>query len=295
MYTLLRHFRLRDAAAIEFPYFAVSLLLAELFYKRVYGKAGESRSRSLRCCGIPGRLGVATPPDEVEQPRNSLHDKVTEALLDIAKNCGDNVKDLDAANGVFNGDPLGTDLAVLFLLFGGPLFAPGLLGGLLNGCAFGSIALEALVLKHRTAVREGIVLLIDGSLVVFAARLGCPQAQHLTGCLFGEDDVLLGVALLLAAVLFPAIFAVLRTADRPFRAVEDELQFRAGFHQFLRVSRRSPGQFLFISQGLLDNRSQAMNPLVRLPLADTEQEPQHFLRWVVPEIEQDEEQLVFIL
>src|SRR3954469_3319842 len=113
--------------------------------RRVYWKSGERRNWS-RCCGIPGRLGVATPPDEVEQPRNSLHDKVTEALLDIAKNCGDNVKDLDAANGVFNGDPLGTDLAVLFLLFGGPLFAPGLLGGLLNGCAFGSIALEALVL-----------------------------------------------------------------------------------------------------------------------------------------------------
>ena len=33
MYTLVRHFQIRDGVAIEFPSFAVSLALAELFYQ----------------------------------------------------------------------------------------------------------------------------------------------------------------------------------------------------------------------------------------------------------------------
>src|SRR3954466_9874263 len=59
-------------------------------------------------------------------------------------------------------------------------------------------------------------------------------------------------------------------------------------------SASTPPQTSPKSSWFSPNNGRAMNPLVRLPLADTEQEPQHFLRWVVPEIEQDEEQLVFI-
>src|SRR5215212_11321214 len=91
---------------------------------------------------------IATAANEVKQAANSLHDKIIESILDIAKDNRDNMKDLDAANGVFNRDTFGTDGAVDFLLFRVQLFTTRFLGGLLNSGTFGSIALEAGVLKQ---------------------------------------------------------------------------------------------------------------------------------------------------
>src|SRR5205823_13634176 len=57
------------------------------------------------------------------------------------------------------------------------------------------------------------------------------QAKDFTRCLFGDDDVFLGVTLLFAAIVFTTIFAVLRATDRPVRAVDDERQLGTVLHE----------------------------------------------------------------
>src|SRR5262249_23049004 len=89
--------------------------------------------------------------ERLQQSTDSLHDKVLEALLDVAEYRCDTLEDLHGANGVFNQDPFAADLAVLFLLFRAQLLATRFLGGLLRRGSFGGITLESDVLEQGTS------------------------------------------------------------------------------------------------------------------------------------------------
>src|SRR5262245_4495391 len=177
------------------------------------------------------------------------------------------MEDLDAADGMLNRDALRANQAVSGLLLGAEFFAAGLLGGLHGGGAFGVVALEAGVLEQRAALGEGVALLIGAGLVVLAARLRRPQPEHPPGPILGDDDVLLGVTLLLAGVVLAACLAVLGAADGPVGAVDEEQKLRAGLQQLLQLTGLPHGQLPFVAQGFLDDRRQPVDPLVGLPLA----------------------------
>src|SRR4051794_35832046 len=98
---------------------------------------------------------------------------------------------------------------------------------------------------------------------------------------------------LAAAVLAPSPLAVLRSAGGAVGAVDDELGVVAGPEHFAQIRCRTRRELDFAPQGLPENRRQAVNPLVRLSLAEAEPEGQNFLRRVVPEVKQDKEEFVF--
>jgi hypothetical protein len=125
-----------------------------------------------------------------------------------------------------------------------------------------------------------------------AARLGLPQTHDLASRLVGQHDVLLGVPLLLATVVVLATLAVLRAADGTFGAVEQEGQARAGGQHVVALGGRAGGQLQLVAQGLVDQRSQAVDPVVGLALAKAEQEGPCLLGRVMAEVEEQEQQLV---
>ena len=77
------------------------------------------------------------------------------------------------------------------------------------------------------------------------AFTGRPQGLDFAAAFVGDDDVLDGVAFLLAAVVLLLALAVVRALDRALGAVHDEGQVGTGC-QDLRYRRRLPSrQLLF--------------------------------------------------
>src|SRR5947209_17358623 len=73
----------------------------------------------------PKSGSATTSAAEVKQAARHLHHKVIKALLDVAKNRGHNVEDLDTTQGVFHANPFLADRPIFRFLFGGYTLAEG--------------------------------------------------------------------------------------------------------------------------------------------------------------------------
>src|SRR3954451_14811370 len=68
--------------------------------------------------GRPKLGSATTSAAEVKQPAGHLHHQVIKAFLDVAKDRGHDLEDLDATQGVFHANPFLADGAIVGFLFG---------------------------------------------------------------------------------------------------------------------------------------------------------------------------------
>ena len=108
----------------------------------------------------------------------------------------------------------------------------------------------------------------------------------------GDEQVLLAVAFLLAAVVFLLLVLVLGSAYRPLDSIEDQqAQVRYFGQECLQVSGTAGGQKQLTSKHRVDQGRESLDPLARLGLAHAKEQSHHFLQGVALEIKQEENQL----
>jgi hypothetical protein len=240
------------------------------------------------------RLGDLQPEikAQVAQATGGHHHQVVKGRAMVAEDLVDDPEDLDTADAVFDPDAFAGDRLIRFLFGGGEFTAAWFLLGLVSRRAEWLIALEAGIFLEPTAGREEEGGLIHGRFIMLLALTSRTQGLDFAGAFGGDDDILDRVALLLATVVLALAFSVFRTLDRAFRAVDDERQVGTGGQDLCYRGGLLRWQLLFVAQGLVQDRSQPVNPGAGLPLADPKEETLGRLRRIHTEVEQDEDQFV---
>jgi hypothetical protein len=109
-----------------------------------------------------------------------------------------------------------------------------------------------------------------------------------------EDDVLVGVGLLLAAVVQGLFFRVFRPLTPTFGAVDDEAWLRFGSGLTVGKLTGIPlGTNAEIVRRLLEDRQQPMNPVVHPWLTQVKEFAHDDLKGIGLEVNQDKQELVF--
>ena len=142
----------------------------------------------------------------------------------VAEDSVHDAEDLGAADTVFAADAFAGDGLIRFFLSRGQFAPARFLLGLVSRRAGWFITLEAGIFPNPAAGRKEEVSFIHRCLIMLLAFTGRPQGLDLTAGLVGDDDVLDGMAFLLAAVVLLLALAVVRALDRALGAVHDEGQ-----------------------------------------------------------------------
>jgi hypothetical protein len=156
------------------------------------------------------------------------------------------------------------------------------------------IPLESSILVQDCLRRIGNSFRIGNLLVVRLAHASMAQEVDAFAWQGHDDDVLVGVRLLLAAVVQGLFFRVFRPLTPTFGAVDDEAWLRFGRGLALgKVTGIPLGTIAEISQSLLENRQQAMNPIVHLRLTQIKEFAQDGLNRIGLEVNQDKQEFIF--
>ncbi len=109
----------------------------------------------------------------------------------------------------------------------------------------------------------------------------------------GQDDVLAGMALLLAGVVSRLARFVLRPLDRTLGAVQEHfLGFRKGLKELLDARNLPRGQGEFLPQGRFHDRAQMVVGVPDVPPVAVIEEAQHLESGIDAVVQEDEEELV---
>lgn len=165
--------------------------------------------------------------------------------------------------------------------------------GLLREDARRLIALKARVLVERGVGRRGNLSFIGRLLVVLFPGHGRPQRDDFGGVFVDQQDVLVRMGFLLAAVLLlvlrglgGTLATALRTVDGHIRGALQR-QGTGGNPAGIALRRHAES-----GQGTLEDREQAMNPVVGLGLAELNLQPMHGLQGIGFLVDEDKEQFV---
>src|SRR5262249_11962298 len=135
---------------------------------------------------------------------------------------------------------------------------------------------------------------IGNLLVVRLARARPAQEVDAFSRQGRDDDVLVGVRLLLAGVVQGLFFRVFRPLPPAFGAVDDETWFRSGSGWTLGKASGIPlGTNAEIVQSPLEDRQQPMNPGVHPRLTQPKEFAHDSLKGIGLEVDQDKQELVF--
>src|SRR5882762_9356212 len=143
--------------------------------------------------------------------------------------------------------------------------------GLLGQHARRLIPLKARVLVERGMGRRGYLLLIGCFLVVLFAGHGRSQIDHFVGVLVHQQEVLICMRFLLAAVLLPLLCGIGGTLATTLRAVDGhsrsplQRQGAGGNPAFFALRPNTES-----GEGPLQDGQQVMHPIVGLRLAQLE-------------------------
>src|SRR3954454_17113836 len=151
------------------------------------------------------------------------------------------------------------------------------------------VPLEATVLEQGGLTRVADALALGHLLVVRLACIGAAQVADPLAVGIDNDDVLVTVGFLLAAVVQPLFFWVFRALAPPLGAVDDQLRRLA----LLPLVLREPlgvafGEAAQALQGAHQDGQQPVDPTVNLGLAQVEEAAQQLLQWIGLLGEEDE-------
>ena len=203
----------------------------------------------------------------------------------------EDLEDLGGADVMLHLYPDGRDLSVICLLFIGKdatlrLFKRH------DGVVAGSVSDISGILIHRPLLRKA-VLHVGDPLVMGVSRYGRADKKN-TSRDGGDDRVLDGMPLLLAAVLILLLFTVHRTRNLPLRAVMKPVgRLAVGLHALKHALESLVGGSGHMSRFLqcLDKYAvETVEPLVALRLGHAEHLRDQFLDGVLLEDDQYEEQ-----
>jgi hypothetical protein len=156
------------------------------------------------------------------------------------------------------------------------------------------IPLESSILVEFRPRRVGDGLLIGHLLVVCFPREGSAEELDAVVVHVEEDQVLVAVGLLLAAVVNCLFSRVFRPLTPPVGAVDDQPRASPGLGSAL---GEVPGVPLWddahVIQGGAEDRQQAVDPVVSLGLAQAEEFTQDDLQGIGLQVDQDEQQFLF--
>jgi hypothetical protein len=137
---------------------------------------------------------------------------------------------------------------------------------------------------------------IRGLLIVCVARHGWAQIHDLLRVCMDEKDVFVSVSFLLAAVVLLLFGVIFRTLAAAFAPVNRQVG-TAGACQLTgcHTTRVALGGLPEVAQGVLQDRQEAMHPVVGLWLTQPKLQAVHRLQGVGLLIDQDKEKLGFDL
>src|SRR6266852_713410 len=162
-----------------------------------------------------------------------------------------------------------------------------------DACRF--IALKTGILVERGVDGIGDLCLVGGFLVVCFTRLCRAEIDYLAGRLIDQQEVLVGMGLLLPTVVLLLLDRIGGALASAFGSINGQrwrpfLRQRAGADA-ARLTLRLQAQ---VGQRLLDNREQVMNPIVRLGLAQFKMQRMHGLERMGFLVDQNKQELVGI-
>ena len=228
------------------------------------------------------------------QTTGCFHDHIIKTSTDVAKDITHAVVDLDPTDAMLNAYALaGNDRIVVGLLLHCQFTAFGLLLGLKGLDLTRFVALKTGVFTELAAGWKAQALFIGQLRIVLLACPGRTENLDLTRAFVTDAVILDRVPFLLATVVPLLLIGILRTPDRAFAPINDELQTRTGGQNLADVLGLAHRQLALVSQRLIQDGGQAMNPLIGLRLSQSEEVTLHHLHRIEFEIEQDEHQLVF--
>jgi hypothetical protein len=156
------------------------------------------------------------------------------------------------------------------------------------------IPLEAGILVQDCLWRINNSFRIRNLLVVGLAHVSMAQEIDAFPWQSHDDDVLVGVRLLLATVVQGLFFRVFRPLTATFGAIDDKAWL--GFRRDLapgKVTGIPLGTNAEIAKSLLEDRQQAMNPIVHLRLTQIKEFAHDDLKRIGLEVNQDKQEFIF--
>src|SRR5512136_2784922 len=234
--------------------------------------------------------GQAEIQSPIMQPASGFHDAIFKSFAKVAINGMDDAKNLNTAKAMLDANALPGYLLVALFLLCSQFLSFWFLHWLVRDRYFWLIVLEPQVFPDLAAFVKGERLFFSQRFVMLFAFTGGAQHFHLLGGLFGDHVILERMTFFLAAVVLFLPGFVLRTPNGTFGPVNDKLQSRAHLQHLFYILSLAGWQLFFVSQGTIQNRRQAMNPV---PCLNPKQVALNFLERIDFEIEQDEQQFVF--
>ena len=205
-----------------------------------------------------------------------------------------NPKNLDTANGMFHFDAGTRDLGIGRLLFGREIFPFGFLHWLYYGGVFRIVSLISGILLKIAHIGERVHFISD-SLVVHLS-LNRKARKEYKACETSDYRILDSVFLFLPAIIFLLKLRVGRSRNLPFRTVVNEIVYNGISTPFIEESFEGCNVGSWKHSGfrncLSENLRQCMNPLSALLLTHVKPGCMILLRWIVFQINKDEEQSV---
>jgi hypothetical protein len=156
------------------------------------------------------------------------------------------------------------------------------------------IPLESEILVQDCRGRIGNPFRIGNLLVVGLANVRMAQEVDAFPWQGHDDDVLVGVGLLLAAVVQGLFFRAFRPLTPTFGAVDDEawLRFRRGL-ALGKATGIPLGTITETNQSPLEDRQEPMNPIVHLWLTQIKEFAHDDLKRIGLEVDQDKQEFIF--
>ncbi|MDD2711091.1 MAG: hypothetical protein PHV34_24190 [Verrucomicrobiae bacterium] len=220
------------------------------------------------------------------QPAGDLHNQIDKTLFDIAKNIRHNAATLNAADHMLNLYTVARDNSVYRFRFRRQFFPLKFFHRHQYLCAVRLKSLKTGILQQDAAFGKWTPLNFPGHfLVVTLAGLSAAQIHH---AFSGSDNnVLFGMGLLLAAIVGFLLFFLSWTSHAALCSIDYKFQFGTFLQNGVQLFGLPFRQFQFPSQGGLNHRSQPMNPLAGLLLAQPPEKGHRFLNGVKLEIHQN--------
>ena len=232
---------------------------------------------------------------KVVQSTSRFHHRIGDPFLGVPENIFHNAAAFHPSKGVLHFDSDACQLPVRSLLSSGEFPSRWLFFPLTSFLDRRVIPLEAGILVQDGPRRIGNPFRIGDLLVVGLTRVRRAQEADPLPWQSHDDDVLVGVRFLLAAVVQGLFFrAFWPLPPAVLGAVDDEAWLRFGRGLALgKVTGMPLGTNAEIVQGLLEDRQQPMNPIVHLRLAQTKELAHDNLKGISLEVNQNKQELIF--
>ena len=162
---------------------------------------------------------------EVVESASDFHDQIVKTAFDVTKDIGNDSATFDTADDMLNSNPISGDQLVDGFGLRGQLLTLGFFQRHQQVGTLGNKALKTTVLKQNAVFRKAPVFNCSSNGAIrTGAGMGGAEVNHPPSR--GNENVLFGVRLFLAAGVRFLLILVLWTARAPLRAIHDQSQIR---------------------------------------------------------------------